>query len=194
MKAILLLATLKKDRPSNTEALCRFFTDKLDSKGILHETIKLVDYNIPPGTYSRMKEDDQWPAIQDKILESDLVIFATPVWWNNHSSLMQRAIERLDELHDHLMEGKPSGLEGKAGGIIVTGDSDGAMGVISGIANFYNAIGIAFPPFASLTVLWDRQAKGTETPEAALLEKYKKDYSAVADKMIDSLLSTVKRQ
>lgn len=36
----------------------------------------------------------------DPILAADSVVFATPIWWNNHSSLLQRAIEYLDDVND----------------------------------------------------------------------------------------------
>jgi multimeric flavodoxin WrbA len=113
MKATILLATLKQTGLSNTATLCEFLAERMQRAAITCETIKLVDHNIPPGTYSNMGPGDEWPRILDKILASDILIFATPVWWSNQSSLMQRVIERLDELHDHILEGKPSGLEGK---------------------------------------------------------------------------------
>lgn len=188
MKAIILLATLKKEGLSNTETLSQFFAEKLAAKGVEVETVKLVDHNILPGTYSDMGAGDAWPAILERLLSADIVIFATPVWWNNMSSLMQRVVERLDELHDRIMEGKPSGLENKKAGIIITGDSDGAQSIIAGLANFFNAIGLNLPPYATLSVLWEGQAKNKNTPREELLEKYKKDYSSTADKMIAQLV------
>ena len=107
-----------------------------------------------------------------------LVLFATPIWWSHHSSLIQRAIERLDALHDEVMDGKRSPLEGKAGGIIITGDSDGAQQVIGGICNFFNAIGLVVPPYATLSVLWERQAKGADPSEEELLAYYQQYYDS----------------
>ena len=188
MRAVILLATLKKEGLSNTATLSEFFADKLSVKGVEIETVKLVDRNILPGTYSDMGAGDDWPDILERIMAADIVIFATPIWWNNLSSEMQRVIERLDELHDHVMAGKPSGLENKKAGIIITGDSDGAQTIIAGLANFFNAIGLQLPPFATLSVLWEGQAKGKKTSREELLEKYKKDYSSTADKMITQLV------
>jgi len=188
MKAIFLLATLKKEGLSNTETLLEFFAEKLAAKGVEVETVKLVDHNVLPGTYSDMGAGDEWPSILKRVLAADTIIFATPIWWNNMSSLMQRVIERLDELHDHLMEGKPSGLENKKAGIIITGDSDGAQSIIASLANFFNAIGLNLPPFATLSVLWEGQAKNKKTSRTGLLKKYKKDYSSTADKMIAQLV------
>lgn len=189
MNATILLATLKKTELSNTETLCEFLAGRMERAGIQCRTVKLVDHEIPPGTYSNMGAGDEWPGILAHMMESDIIVFATPVWWSNHSSLLQRVIERLDELHDYVMEGQPSGLEGKTGGIVVTGDSDGSQSVIGNLCNFFNGVGLLIPPYASLTVLWDRQAKGANPTREELLEKYEKDYGGTADRMIQQLIA-----
>jgi multimeric flavodoxin WrbA len=51
-------------------------------------------------------------------LDADLVIFATPIWWGGQSSLVQRVIERLDEIHDEIMESGKSRLTIKVAGIV----------------------------------------------------------------------------
>jgi len=134
-----------------------------------------------------MGKGDAWPAILEKVLASDIVIFATPIWWGGQSSEIQRVIERLDEIHDGILADKPSPFEGKAGGIVITGDSDGAEHVIGNIGNFFNAIGLLIPPYATLSVLWDKQAKRKKTSKNTLLEKYESDYADTADKMIRQL-------
>jgi multimeric flavodoxin WrbA len=184
MRAVVLIATLKREWMSNTETLASFLAERMRGRGIEVKMIRLVDSNIPPGTYSDMGEGDEWPAILSDIMDAEIVVFATPIWWNNMSSLMQRVVERLDELHDHVMRGEPSGLEQKRAGIVITGDSDGAQSVIAMLANFFNAVGLNLPPFATLSVLWDRQAKGKNPTREELLEKYKKEYASTADKMI----------
>lgn len=194
MKAVILLGTLKTDGISNTETLCEFLTEHLEAKRIKTEIVKLVDHKILPGTYFDMGEGDEWPAILKKIEAAEILILATPVWWGNHSSETQRVIERLDEVHDEILEGKKSRLDGKVGGIVITGDSDGAQNIIASFANFFNAIGVVLPPYATLSVLWDGQAKGKSTPKAKLLQKYKKDYSETADKMALQLKLFVSRK
>jgi multimeric flavodoxin WrbA len=188
MKAVILLGTLKKNELSNTETLSQFLSEKLAEQKIDCKIIKLVDYNIYPGTYSNMGEGDEWTYILEYLLDSDIIIFATPIWWSNQSSEIQRVIERLDEIHDEILEGKKSRLEGKTGGIIITGDSDGAQNIIANISNFFNAIGITFPPFATLSVLWEKQKKGSTATSEELLDKYKNDYSDTAVVMINQLV------
>jgi multimeric flavodoxin WrbA len=188
MKATILLGTLKKSGLSNTETLCEFLSGRMEKSGIRCEIVKLVEHRVLPGTYSDMGEGDDWPGILEKILGSEIVILATPVWWSNQSSEIQRVIERLDELHDRVMEGEPSPLEGKVGGIVITGDSDGAQHIIANLCNFFNAVGLLVPPYATLSVLWERQAKGKDLTKEELLRKYESDYAETADKMIRQLL------
>jgi multimeric flavodoxin WrbA len=191
VNATILLGSLKKTGLSHTETLCGFLSERMRRADIECEIVKLVDYDIPPGTYANMGAGDQWPEILQKLLASDMVIFATPIWWSNQSSLIQRVIERLDEQHDHLMAGKASGFEGKVGGIVITGDSDGAQQIIGHICNFFNAIGVLVPPFATLSVLWDRQAKNANPSREELLKKYEEDYGSTADRMIQQMLAYV---
>lgn len=188
MKATILLGTLKRSGLSNTQTLCEFLARRMKRADIRCEIIKLVDHRIFPGTCSDMGKGDAWPGILEKMLDSDIVIFATPIWWGGHSSETQRVIERLDEIHDAILADKPSPLEGKVAGIVITGDSDGAEHVIGNISNFCNAIGLPIPPYATLSVLWDKQAKDEKTPKKKLLEKYESDYADTADKMIRQLL------
>ena len=191
-KAIILLATLKKKEQSNTELLSDFFSDRAKKKELDCDIIKLVDRNILAGTYSDMGAGDDWPSILEKILDASIVIFATPVWWGNQSSEMQRVIERLDELHDEIFQGKKSRLDGKVGGILITGDSDGAQHIIANLANFFNAIGLTLPPYATLSVLSEKLKKGSKATREEKLELFEKDYGKTADNMIDQLLKFAK--
>jgi multimeric flavodoxin WrbA len=122
---------------SHTETQVKFLTGRMERAGVQSEFIEVVNYEIPRGTYSDMEDGDQWPGIPAKVLASDIIVFATPIWWSSQSSLMPRTIERFDELHDYVTTGKPSGLEGKSGGIVITGDSDGAQTAIGNLCNFF---------------------------------------------------------
>ena len=188
MKAIILLATLKKEGLSNTQTLSDFFCTFLKAKNIDFEIIKLVDHNILPGTYTNMGNNDAWPSILEKILDAEIIIFATPIWWGSHSSEMQKVVERLDNLHDEILAGKKSKLDGKTGGIIITGDSDGGEQIIGIISNFFNAIGILLPPYSTLTVLAKEQEKGAKTTYEELMKKYEQEYAKAAETMVNQFI------
>lgn len=62
------------------------------------------------------------------------------------SSLTQRVIERLNELHDEIMETGKSRLTTKIAGIIATGDPNGAEHIIGNLSYFFIVLGLAIPP------------------------------------------------
>ncbi len=192
MKATILLGTLKRTGLSHTETLCEFLAQRLRIAGVEPDTVKLVNRRILPGAYTDMGDGDEWPGIFEKVRESDMLLVATPIWWGGHSSLVQGVIERLDEVHDHILAGQASALDGKAAGIVITGDSDGAQHVIGNLCNFFNALGVTVPPYATLSVLWERQAKGSDVGRAELMQKFEQDYTAAADKMIAQLVAAVR--
>jgi len=188
MKAIILLATLKDKGRSNTQTLVEFFGEYLTKQNIEYEIIRLAEHNIVPGTYTHMNVKDDWPDIYNKILEAKILLFATPIWWNNHSSELQRCIERLDEVYDIILEGKDSPLDGKIGGVIATGDSDGVEHITGNIAQFFCSIGITVPPYTSLGVIWEEgHAKGARKTKTQLLNHYKRYYAQDAQAMSESL-------
>lgn len=193
MKAIVLLATLKAHGKSNTEVLTEFVISHLEKHKISCEVIRLAEHTILPGTYIEIDTPDDFPEIYKKIVDADIILFATPIWWNNHSSELQRVIERLDEVYDYVLEGRGSPLDGKLGGIIVTGDSDGVEHITGNIANFFCSIGITIPAYASLGVIWTGHGKKINTSRARMLEHYEKEYLQDAKAMAKSLASLAGR-
>jgi len=187
MKAIILLSTLKNTEQSNTETLVEFVGGHLAEKDINFEIIKLLDHQIRPGTCTHMETEDDWPIIYEKILQAEILIFATPIWWNNHSSELQRCMERLIDVYDIIGEGGKSPLDGKLGGIIITGDADGVEHVTGNLANFFLSMGITMPPYTAVGVLWDGHAKGSGKTKADIFQYYKEVYSHDAVKMAEYL-------
>ncbi len=163
LRAVFLLGTLKKKQVlSNTQALCEVVAEVLQKQeGIRSEIVRLRDYDIQPGTQTEIDNDD-WPKIVDKMRRADIVIFATPIWWGIQSSLLQRAIERLDELNDKLLETGKSVFDNKVGGIVITGAEDGAEHVIGNVLNFMSWNGFTIPPAPSVSFLGDMSGKTKE--------------------------------
>lgn len=163
MKALFLLGTLKSSAQgfSNTQVLCELLMEELASHGAQSEILRLADMSIPPGTRSDMGPGDEWPEVVKKMATADIIIFATPVWWGAQSSLMQRAMERLDELNDEIVETGKSELLGKVGGIVITGGEDGAQHIIGNLTNFMVWNGLSLPPACSLSYL----GEAADTPE-----------------------------
>lgn len=161
-KATILLGTLKRPSRktfSNTAVLCELLCDELAKHDVKTEIVQLVEYAILPGTKSHMGRGDQWPKILEKVVRSDIIVFATPIWWGGHSSLTQRAMERLDELNDEIVATGKSELLNKVGGMVITGGEDGAQNVIASVANFMIWNGLTLPPACSLSYLGGHKAK-----------------------------------
>ncbi len=164
LKAVFLLGTLKKKQVlSHTQALCEVVAEVLEKQeGVRSEIVRLRDYDIQPGTRTEI-DDDDWPKIVKKMIASDIVIFATPVWWGIQSSLIQRIIKRLDELNDELLDTGKSEFANKVGGIVITGAEDGAEHIIGNILNFMSWNGFTIPPAPSVTWLGDASGETKES-------------------------------
>ena len=175
LRAIFLLATLKHKRGggefSHTEVLSELVIEELTNFNVRSEIVRLVDYNIKPGTRLNMGKGDEWPGIAQKILAADIIVFATPIWWGNQSSLMQRTIERLDELHDELRATGKSRLTNKVGGIVITGGEDGEQHITGNISNFLLNIGVTLPPQCSVSY----QGEYKRATKMSLAKKFRKE-------------------
>jgi multimeric flavodoxin WrbA len=175
LTALFLLATLKHKRGggefSHTEVLSELVAECLGEHNVACQTVRLVEYEIPPGTKSNMGKGDEWPGILQKVLASDIIVFATPIWWGIQSSLMQRAIERLDELHTELRETGKSRLANKVGGIVITGEEDGEQHITGNITNFFLNIGVTVPPQCSVSY----QGPYTRATKNSLAKKFRAD-------------------
>lgn len=153
-KALILSGTLKpRGQFSHTETLAGVLIEEMKKYDIESEIVRLNEYKIPPGVESKEGKNDEWPKILRKILECHILIFATPIWWGIQSSLIQRAIERMDALNDELLETGKSELANKVGGLVITGAEDGAQHIIGNILNFMVWNGLTMPPACSLSFL-----------------------------------------
>lgn len=146
MKALILNCTLKPSpATSNTEALAAVVGDALRGHGVEVETVRAVDHDIKPGVESDMGGGDAWPAIRSRILDSEILIVASPTWVGRPSSVAQRVIERLDAMITETDdEGRPVAYN-RVAGVVNTGNEDGAHHVIGEISGALVDIGFTIP-------------------------------------------------
>lgn len=135
MKALVLNCTLKPSpETSSTEALAKVVIDELEKGGTEVEMVRLVDLNIKPGVKTDQGEGDDWPAVHEKIMAANIVVFATPTWVGQMSSVCMRALERMDALFEETDDsGRPVAF-GKVGGIVITGNEDGAHHIVATVS------------------------------------------------------------
>jgi multimeric flavodoxin WrbA len=146
MKALILNCTLKASpATSNTGALAEVVAAKLRELGAEIDEVRAVDHEILPGVSSDEGEGDGWPAILERILEAEILVFASPTWLARPSSVAQRVLERMDAMiSEQDDEGRPVAYN-RVAGVVVTGNEDGAHHVIGEISGALGDIGYTIP-------------------------------------------------
>jgi multimeric flavodoxin WrbA len=149
LKAVLLNCTIKKSpEVSNTQALMDRVTEVLESQDVDCESIRVVDYSVPFGVESDMGDGDEWPQILDKVLAADILVIGTPIWFGVRSSVCQMVIERLDGTYNTTNEVGQYPLYNTVGGVVVTGNEDGAHDAAANTLFNLSHLGCTIPPNA----------------------------------------------
>jgi len=146
MRAVVLNCTLKPSPGvSSTEALARVVIAELETGGAEVELVRLVDLNIKPGVTGDEGDGDDWPALNAKLKAANIVVFATPTWLGQMSSVAMRALERMDAwFGDTDDSGRPVAF-GKVAGIVITGNEDGAHHIVATISQGLIDMGFTIP-------------------------------------------------
>ncbi|MCM1938218.1 flavodoxin family protein [Streptomyces sp. G3] len=146
MRALVINCTLKPSpQPSNTEALAATVIAALKGHGAEVDVVRAVDLNLKPGVETDMGDGDDWPAVHEKLLASQILVVASPTWLGRPSSVAQRVLERMDAmLGETDDEGRPVAYN-RVAGVLVTGNEDGAHHVISEISGGLADIGYTIP-------------------------------------------------
>src|SRR5689334_8819655 len=115
------LKSAKDDESSSTNALLSQLVAELKRLGVESEVVRAVDYEIRPGTEHDMGEGDAWPKLREKLLASDIVVIATPIWLGQPSSVAKRVLERIDAFIEELDDRQRMKTFGKVGLVAVVG-------------------------------------------------------------------------
>jgi multimeric flavodoxin WrbA len=93
MRATCLVCTLKRSsEASNSEALAQVVLDALRDEGVETGVIRLADHQIDFGVVSEVVSDgDEWPAIRERIVASEILVMAIPTWLGQPASDEGRA-------------------------------------------------------------------------------------------------------
>jgi multimeric flavodoxin WrbA len=172
LTALAISCTLKPSpASSSSDLLARQLLDALAEHGVTGDLVRAVDLDIRPGVEKDMGDGDQWPTLRQRVLDADILVFVTPTWMGQHSSVAQRVLERLDaELSETDEQGRPV-LFDKVAIAGVLGNEDGAHHISAILFQALNDIGYTIP--AQTSVYWNGEAMQTvdykdldETPEA----------------------------
>ena len=152
LTAIALNATLKPSNgeSSSTDRMIRLIGEALGKQGVtLGETIRLADHDVKPGVSSDEGEGDAWPAIRAKIIAADVLVFGTPIWMGQPSSVAKRVCERMDAFLSETDEQGRTPAYGKVVIVGVVGNEDGAHHSSAELFQALNDVGWTVAPAAA---------------------------------------------
>lgn len=153
LTALFLNCSLKRsDQRSHTQLLMDNAIAIMEANGVVTQTLRLADFDIPPGVYTDMTEhgwnSDGWPPIQAKVLAADILVIGTPIWLGDKSSICTRAIERLYGYSSETNEKGQYIYYGRTAGCIITGNEDGIKHCAMNILYSLQHLGYVVPPQA----------------------------------------------
>ncbi|MFN4761770.1 flavodoxin family protein [Gillisia sp. Q332] len=153
LKAVYVNCTLKKSpAKSHTRDLMNVSIKIMESEGVIVETIRLADFDVPVGVQPDMTTEgeagDDWPKLYEKIITADILIIGTPIWLGERSSIASKLIERLYAMSGYQNDKGQYVYYGKVGGCIITGNEDGVKHCAMGILYALQHLGYSIPPQA----------------------------------------------
>ena len=110
MEASKILALIASPRKGgNTDILTSSVLKSANDNGAIIEKIYLIDKTIKICTQceychqnsnTKCNIQDDFNMIVDKMIESDIIIFSTPIWWSSMHSLLKLLLDRCYSLLD----------------------------------------------------------------------------------------------
>ena len=161
LTAIALNCSLKRSggESSSTDKMIGLLVSELKKRGVgFKETIRIADHEVKPGVTSDEGEGDEWPELRRRILEADILIFGTPIWLGQMSSLAKRVVERMDAFLSETDERGRMPSFGKVALVAVVGNEDGAHNVSAELYQALSDTGWTVP--ASAVSYWVGEAMG----------------------------------
>jgi multimeric flavodoxin WrbA len=145
--------------PSSTDLLVGQVLDELKALGVAVDgPVRVADLDIKPGVTSDEGDGDEWPALRRRILDADILVFGTPIWLGQPSSVAKRVAERMDAfLAETDDEGRMVSF-GRVAVLAVVGNEDGAHHVSAEMYQALSDVGFTIP--ANATTYWVGEAMG----------------------------------
>ena len=146
LSALALVCTLTPSpQESSSELLARQVLDALATHGVTGDVVRVVDHDVRPGVQLDMGDGDEWPSIRSRIMATDILVVATPIWLGHTSSIAQRVMERLDaEISETDDQGRQQ-TYGRVAVVAVVGNEDGAHHVVAELAQGLSDVGFTIP-------------------------------------------------
>lgn len=148
------------DEPSSTDAMIALLAREFRAFDVeVAKTIRIAALNIAPGVSSDEGDGDQWPGVRSEILAADILIFGTPIWMGQPSSIAKRVLERMDAFLGETDEQGRMPSYSKVAVMAIVGNEDGAHHSFAEIAQSLNDTGWTIPAVAAC--YWVGEAMGS---------------------------------
>lgn len=162
LNALALNCTLKADESerSSTDAMIAVLADAFAKHDVtITETVRVAALNIKPGVSSDEGAGDQWPALREKILAADILIFGGPIWMGQISSIAKRVLERMDAFISETDDQGRMPSYSKVAVAAIVGNEDGAHFSSAQLFQALNDVGYTIPAVAAC--YWVGEAMGS---------------------------------
>ena len=145
--------------PSSTDAMIALLAKQFRKADVkVAKTIRIAGHNVAPGVTSDEGAGDEWPAIRRQILAADILIFGTPIWMGQPSSVAKRVLERMDEFLSETDKAGRMPSYSKVAVCAVVGNEDGAHSVCAQVFQALNDVGWTIPAIGGC--YWVGEAMG----------------------------------
>lgn len=147
-------------RESSTDAMIAVLREAFAGHEVaLGEPIRIADHDVKPGVTSDEGEGDDWPRIRQTILAADILVFGTPIWLGQASSIAKRVLERMDAFLSETDDKGRMPSYGKVAVAAIVGNEDGAHWASSQLFQSLNDTGWTIPAVAAC--YWVGEAMGS---------------------------------
>jgi multimeric flavodoxin WrbA len=141
-----LNCTLKQGpQKSSTQKLLEQMLRALSKHDVETSYERAVDHDIKPGVSADEGAGDAWPPILKRIMASQILVIATPIWMGQPSSVSKRILERLDAVLGDIDKQGRYPTFGKVAMVGVVGNEDGAHHVTAEIYQALADVGFTLP-------------------------------------------------
>lgn len=128
-------------KPSSTQKMLDLLLKALGRHGVDTSCERVVDHDVKPGVKTDEGKGDAWPALRKQVLDADILVFATPIWMGQPSSVAKRVTERMDAFLGEIDKQGRYPTFGRVAIVGVVGNEDGAHHVTAEIFQALNDVG-----------------------------------------------------
>ncbi|TCJ37156.1 flavodoxin family protein [Parafrankia sp. BMG5.11] len=160
--AIAINCSLKKSsgEDSSTDAMIEVLREHFAAADVeISETIRIADHDVLPGVTSDEGDGDDWPALREKILSHDILIFGGPIWMGQIGSIAKRVLERMDAFLSETDDQGRMPSFSKVAVAAIVGNEDGAHWASAQLFQSLNDTGWTIP--ATAACYWVGEAMGS---------------------------------